>query len=130
MKMDARAWGAPETERGSLVKPNPMARVLVPIDADLDALQRPHGAFDSTSKWHLTPMGLSLDGRPPKGTPGEPFTASQAFAFFGQEFRLPALNHQASLASCGSPRPQGRGLSCAWHRWRPGAPWAGEGAQD
>lgn len=87
MRMDRRVWGTPGLERGGFVKPNPLAQVLPVIDADLDALQRPHGAFDSTSKWHLTPMGLSVDGKPPKGTPGEPLTASQAFAFFGPEFR-------------------------------------------
>ena len=63
---------------------------LPPFLADLDALTRPHGAFDSTARWHLTPAGLSVNSRPPAGTPGEPFTASQAVAFFGEEFRAAA----------------------------------------
>ncbi len=74
---------------------SPLLRPLVagplPIAADLDALTRPHGAFDSTARWQLTPAGLSINGRSPEGTPGEPFTASQAMAFFGEEFRAAAL---------------------------------------
>lgn len=66
----------------------------VPVDnnlrgVDLAYLTQPHGVFDSTARWHLTPRGLAVNGVV-TGTPGEPRTASLALEFFGIEFRAAA----------------------------------------
>jgi hypothetical protein len=70
----------------------PLAAALARMSPaiDLAALQVPHRVFDAASSWALVRSGLSVNGRPPVGTPGEPATARRAFEFFGHEFRLAA----------------------------------------
>lgn len=72
------------------IPPVPAADRLPGID--LAYLTQPHGAFDSTARWHLTPRGLAVNGVV-TGTPGEPETARKAFAFFGIEFRAAAKQY-------------------------------------
>ena len=78
--------------------PAPTSDVIAPItgrgrlqllNVDMKQLTTPHGAFDSTELWRLTPLGLEVGGKV-RGTAGEPRTAMMAFEFFGVEFRAAA----------------------------------------
>jgi hypothetical protein len=59
------------------------------------ALATPH-SFAGGVKWALTGQGVSIDGAPPQGTPGEPVTAKRVLGWYGdlleavsQEFSVP-----------------------------------------
>lgn len=70
--------------------PAPVRAAPVLSGVDLAPLMQPHGAFDSRSTWCLTRDGFVLNGKAPRGTPGEPLTARAALSLFSIEFRAAA----------------------------------------
>jgi len=52
---------------------------------DLEALSRPHRRFDGSVLWHLTPRGVSIDGRPAQGSGAEPRTVRKIWQNYRME---------------------------------------------
>jgi esterase/lipase superfamily enzyme/uncharacterized protein YjbJ (UPF0337 family) len=57
------------------------------LDADLAALGEPHCRFHGGVLWCLKRDGISIDGQPPAGTPGEPATVKRVWTDFGPAIR-------------------------------------------
>lgn len=81
---------APTSPEAAIPIRNPVGyERLQLVGVDMPALTTPHGMFDSTARWRLTPLGLEVNGKV-QGTAGAPLTARAAFDLFGVEFRAAA----------------------------------------
>lgn len=86
----------PEPEEAApLVPPAPAPPGL--LAEVLPELVRPHKHFPDGVAWALAAGGVSVEGAPPQGTPGEPVSVRNAWKRFGPLFAAAARQYQVPV---------------------------------
>lgn len=91
----APAAPVPEDEEPPLEAPAPAPPGL--LAEVMPELVRPHKHFADGVSWALTAQGVSVEGAPPQGTPGEPVSARNAWRRFGPLFSAAARQYQVPV---------------------------------
>lgn len=83
--------------------------------ANLKRLTKPHQRFSGGIKWALTPEGVSIDGQPSKGTPGETRTVERIWTSYepsirrwGRDFGVPVELIVATICTESGGDPNAR----------------------